>query len=254
MGKCVSNSGSLIYVHYILQTPSTEEEWKVIAVKFEDMWNFPHCIGAVDGKHVVMSAPSNSGSTFYNYNGTHSIVLMAISDAQYKFVYVDVDCNGRVSDGGVFNKCSFAQAMDHDNLNLPTATPLPGSEIPLPYVLVADAAFALRSNIMKPYPGRSLTAAQRIYNYRLSRARRVVENAFGILSTRFRIFRSPIQLDANRTKRLTLACCALHNFLIEKNPNNYVTPSMVDRYNTDGTFVPGDWRQEVVMQTVEGTK
>lgn len=71
---------------------------------------------------------------------------------------------------------------------------------------------------MKPYPGRNLSEAQRIFNYRLSRARRVVENAFEILSARFRVFLSPIKLVANKTKRLTLACCVLHNYLIEKSP------------------------------------
>lgn len=190
------------------------------------MWDFPHCIGALDGKHVVMIAPPSSGSTFYNYKGQHSIVLMAIADAEYKFLYVDVGCNGRVSDGGVFNKCSFARAMGNDGLNLPDASPLLGREMKVPFMLVADDAFALRPNVMKPYPGRELTVAQRIYNYRLSRTRRIVENAFGILSARFRVFRRPIYLDADKTKRITLACSALHNFLIEKS-SSYVS-SLVD--------------------------
>lgn len=58
---------------------SSAEEWTQIA----NPWNYPNCIGAVDGKHIVMSAPPNTGSTFYNYKGTHSIVLMAIADANY---------------------------------------------------------------------------------------------------------------------------------------------------------------------------
>lgn len=222
--------------------PSTQEEWSSVADKFNSMWNFPHCVGTVDGKHVVIVAPPNSGSTYYNYKGTHSIVLMAIADAQYKFLYIDVGCNGRVSEGGVFNKCSFAAAMITGALNLPEESPLQGRTMDQPFVIVADDAFALRINVMKPFPGRSLNAAQRIYNYRLSRARRVVENAFGILSARFRVLLKAINLDANKAKRITLACCALHNFLIEKSPG-YAGGGMPDRYACDGEFIPGEWRR-----------
>ena len=69
---------------------------------------------------------------------------------------------------------------------------MPQSSLPSPYVIVADDAFPMTQNIMKPYPGKDLTVKQRIFNYRLSRARRTVENAFGIMASRFCIFRRPI--------------------------------------------------------------
>ncbi|XP_055910884.1 uncharacterized protein LOC129945249 [Eupeodes corollae] len=132
-----------VLVDEYLQAPKTQEARNAIANDFNEIWQFPNCIGAVDGKHVVMVAPPNSGSIFYNYKGTHSIILMGIADANYKLIYIDVGRNGRFSDGGVFNRCTFGQGLDNNHLCLPPHNPLPGRQLPVPYVLVADDAFAL---------------------------------------------------------------------------------------------------------------
>lgn len=96
----------------------------------------------------------------------------------------------------------------------------------MPYVLVADDAFPLTSRIMKPFPNRELTVEKRIFNYRLSRARRTIENAFGILANRFRILLTTINLSVDKVEMITLTCCALHNFLLSKNN----TPSESDDF------------------------
>lgn len=176
--------------------------------------------------------------------GTHSIVVMAIADGEYRLIYVDVGCNGRISDGGVFNKCSFAVALEKDKLNLPKLTALPNRDLPVPHLLVADDAFAMKPNLLKPHVGRDLTGLQRIFNYRLSRARRIIENVFGLIAARFRVLRKPINVDADKTRRITLACCALHNFMMSQNVGVYAPTGTFDRYNADGSFVPGEWRGE----------
>uniref|UniRef100_A0AAG5D0Z1 DDE Tnp4 domain-containing protein n=1 Tax=Anopheles atroparvus TaxID=41427 RepID=A0AAG5D0Z1_ANOAO len=84
------------------QVPSTREEWLRVSDNFEAKWNFPHAIGAIDGKHVRIQAPKNSGSHYFNYKIFFSIVLMAIVDADYNFLYADVGCQGRMSDGGLW--------------------------------------------------------------------------------------------------------------------------------------------------------
>lgn len=194
---------------------------------------------------MVMQAPANSGSIFFNYKKTHSIVLMAVADAEYKFSFVDVGCNGRISDGGIFNKCRFAEKMQRNELHFPASKPLPGRTDPVPFVLVADDAFAMKPNVMKPYPGVKLNVSQRVFNYRLSRARRVVENAFGILSNRFRVLRTTIRLSAERTTSLTLACCALHNFLLTNSTASYAPPTLIDHSDSSGgTLIPGEWRED----------
>lgn len=211
-----------------------------IANDFEQKWDFPNCIGALDGKHVVIAAPPNSGSVYYNYKHMHSIVLMAICDANYKFLYIDVGANGRVADGGVFNKCSFATTLRNGELNLPQPRPLPGSDAAVPYVIVADDAFPLSANIMKPFPGKNLSASKRVFSYRLSRCRRNIENVFGVMSAIFRVLRSPILLDAAKPRKITLACCALHNFLIKRKNHAFRFSALADRYTGDGSVIDGE--------------
>lgn len=206
--------------------PNTETEWMEQARISNDLWNFPNCFGALDGKHVVMQAPAHSGSMYYNYKGTNSIVLLALTDANYKFTYIDVGCDGRISDGGVFNRCSLANAIETNALNLPDATPLQNRNKPVPYVIVADDAFALKPYLLKPYPFRNLSASQRIFNYRLSRARRIVENSFGILAARFRVLGKPIALHPDNARKVTLAVCALHNFIMTRSASRAIYAPM----------------------------
>lgn len=171
--------------------------------------------------------------------------MMGVADAEYKLLYVDVGRNGRFSDGGVFNQCTFGKAMDHNMLHLPTPTPLPGRQLPVPYVLVADDAFAIRPNLLKPYCQRGLTMVHRVFNYRLSRARRIIENVFGIMSARFRVLRKPIHLDATKSAKVVLACSVLHNYLMTTNKRLYAPATSFDRYDDKGELIPGDWRQDI---------
>ncbi|KAF2889589.1 hypothetical protein ILUMI_16584 [Ignelater luminosus] len=98
--------------------------------------------------------------------------------------------------------------------------PLPVREISVPFVILADAAFPLAYNILKPFPFRNITWEQRIFNYRLSRTRRVVENAFGILTNRFRIFLITISLNPDKVRLIVLTCVALHNYLLTRKTSN----------------------------------
>lgn len=176
---------------------------------------------------------------------------MAVADGDYKFLYVDVGRNGRFSDGGVFNRCTFGQALDKNEIHLPPSKPLPGRETPVPYVFVADDAFAARPNVLKPYAQRDLSMVQRVFNYRLSRARRIIENVFGIMSARFRVIRKPIHLDAEKTKKVALACCVLHNYLMTANKAVYTPHSTFDQYDdADNLTTPADWRAEQTHTTM----
>lgn len=196
----------------------TEEIWRKIAQDFEKLRGFPNCIGALDGKHFVIEAPANSGSIYYNYKHTFSIVLLALVDASYKFVAVEVGSYGRNSDGGIFACSNLGKRLENGTLNIPTGKNLPNSMTFAPYVIVGDEAFPLKTYLMRPYPGQQSTgdADKTNFNHRLSLARRLVENAFGILTQRFRIFCRRIKLAPENVDYIILSTCVIHNFLCEQ--------------------------------------
>lgn len=179
-----------IYIWFV----SVAQYVKKVAERYNSKWNFPQCLGAIEGKHVLQ-APINTGTEYFNYKGTFSIVLLAVVDADYSFIYVDVGCQGWISDGGVFKNTNFFSKLSEETLNLPQDNALPGRQTPVPFVFDADDAFPLQNYTMKPYSGNNEAGStKRIFNYRLSRARRVVENAFGTLSVVFRVLRTPLLL------------------------------------------------------------
>lgn len=225
--------------------PDTKEEWEKIASEFKDLWNFPNCFGAMDGKHIAIQCPYKSGSNFYNYKQFFSIVLLALVDADYKFIYIDCGCNGRISDGGVFANSQLYAALEQNLLNIPEGKLLPERQVNVSYVIVGDEAFPLKSYIMKPFPTRNLDLNKRIFNYRLSRARRIVENVFGILVCRFGVLKSKICLEPAKIEKIVLACCALHNYLRKdtSSTSSYLPRGMLDEEDTEnGTITPGLWR------------
>lgn len=221
-------------MHYLcfhfFQVPESGAEWTYIQAGFKNKWNFPSCIGAIDGKHVVIKAPPRCGSDYFNYKKDHSIILLALVDHDYCFTYVDIGAKGRASDGGVFANSSLFEALEHNLL-----------EIPQDAVIVGDDAFPLKPYLLKPYSKRNLTLEEKIFNYRLSRARRISENAFGILVSKFQIFKRPIDLKPFKVDKIVMATCSLHNWLRKTN-NAYVNPGLVDDEDLNHLHLPGSWR------------
>ena len=99
--------------------------------------------------------------------------------------------------------------------------------------------------MMKSYAFKNLCTEERVFNYHLSRARCVVENAFGILADRFRIFLTPIAVVPETVVKVVLACCVLHNFLRTESPHRYTPTGTCDIESIEnGQIRPGEWRNE----------
>ena len=224
-----------------LKCPTNADEWKEVAKEFSAKWNYHNCIGALDGKHVGIKKPKGGGSFYFNYKKFHSIVLMALSSASYKFIYVNIGAEGGAGDGGTWQMCGLARALAEGRAGLPDDTHLPHDDEPIPFHIVADDAFALKTNLMKPYSHQSQDPTERLYSYRLSRARRVVENSFGLLQTRWRIFGTTLQQRVDVCKKIVMAGCVMHNICLHHYPH---TRTDVDHEDNDHNVVAGAWREE----------
>ncbi|KAI8431910.1 hypothetical protein MSG28_004461 [Choristoneura fumiferana] len=148
---------------------------------------------------------ANTGSNYYCYKNIFSVVLLAIVDPFYKFTTVDIG--------------SYGQYI-HDNMLLPPK-PLPGMSDPVPHVLIGDEGFGLKPYLMRPFPRAvSLHDSQKNnFNYRLCRARRVVENAFGILTHKWRVYRRPMECTVETAVDVVKATTCLHNYIIIRRGN-----------------------------------
>lgn len=191
----------------------TEDEWLNIAAGFELKANFPNCLGAIDGKHVRMIQPAGSGSTYFNYKKYFSIVLLAVCDSNYRFTYIDTGSYGKASDSSVFKNSTLLKKIKDNTLNIPKSKPLSTGGDSVPFTFIGDEAFGLSTYMQRPYGGKNLTQQKKIFNYRLSRARRYIECSFGILTNKWRIFHRPLNLKVENAESIIRACCVLHNFV-----------------------------------------
>ena len=140
------------YAEEVIACPTTKEQWRVIADQFSQ---FHHCVGALDGKHIAIRCPKHGGSVYYNYKGFHSIIMLALVDADYKFIWVDVGSNGCAGDAQIFNGSELKEVIEDGTIGFPDAEPLPGDDKDMPYFIAADDAFALRLWLMKPHSQRN---------------------------------------------------------------------------------------------------
>lgn len=155
-------------------------------------------------------------------------MLLAIVNANYEFLMVHFGTNGRISDGGVIENTNFYTKLQNGGLKIPPPCSTKQSRRALPFVFIGDEAFALREDFLKPFSEKQLNHDRRIFNYRLSRCRRIVENVFGILVARFRIFHTAINMKLENIDKVVMACCVLHIFLRRTQGNTYSPSTCLD--------------------------
>lgn len=230
--------------------PATTEDWRKVARGYSQKWNFHHCVGAIDGKHIAIRKPPKSGSVYYNYKGFYSIVLLALVDSNYTFMWADVGAPGSCSDGGVFNRGSLKRRLADNTLGLPPPEPIPGDDKNIPYFIIGDDAFPMATYLMKPFPLRLLTPPQRIFNYRLSRGRNTVENSFGILANRWRCLLTTLNVPPRTARKVVKGCITLHNVMRKRYAQEQA--GEMDREDGDGNVIRGRWRDGRTLTSNRG--
>ncbi|XP_022178865.1 protein ALP1-like [Myzus persicae] len=153
---------------------------------------------------------------YYNYKHFFSINLLAVTDANYKFITVDIGSYGKDSDGGVLSNSKFLKCIENNSLIIPKEEELPNSNIIVPYVFIGDEAFPLRNYLMRPFPRNQLQDQEKaVFNYNLSRARMTVECSFGIAAAKLRILNKPIETSVDKATKIVQAIAVLHNIIID---------------------------------------
>ncbi|KAE8737612.1 hypothetical protein FOCC_FOCC016925 [Frankliniella occidentalis] len=229
----------------------TEDMWLRVAAECEVLWQFPHCCGAIDGKHIFMKNPAWGCSRFRNYKGRFSMILMGVADAKRRLLFVDVGASGRRGDSDVFNSSDFGEKLAKGEL-LPPPCKMEGISGNLPFVVIGDGAFEKRHNLINPFTrcNSYLHAPLRVFNARFSRARHCIEDVFGLMYKRYEVFDRPMEGTRTTDRHVVLACCVLHNFHLMEEES--VPPTKVRKnehlyYNyldSNGNEVRGRYRNE----------
>ena len=178
---------------------------------YKNELGFPQCVGAVDGCHIPIVSPQDCPADYYNRKGWHSIILQGTVDFRGWFTDIYVGWPGRVHDARVFANSSLYSRGQQNTLFTPnTSVSLSGADVPL--VLLGDPAYPLLPWLMKAYVNNGhLTTQKKLFNYRLSKARVVVEHTYGRLKGRWRCLLKRLDIDVGDVSQVVTACCVLHN-------------------------------------------
>ena len=171
---------------------------------------FPQCGGAVDGTHIPIVSPNECPADYYNRKGFHSVLMQGVVDHKGLFTDIYVGWPGRVHDARVFANSSLFQKGQNKSLFPNLVEKISGIEVPI--VLLGDPAYPLLTWLMKAFPDTgNLSQQQRRFNYRLSKARVVVEHSYGKLKGRWRCLLKRLDVNVDDVPELVAACCVLHN-------------------------------------------
>ena len=191
-----------------IKIPSGNQALEVVK-GFEDRWDFPQCFGSIDGSHIPILPPANDARDYYNRKGFHSVVIQALVDHQHRFMNVNVGWPGSVHDARILSNSEVFEKGESGTLTPNFIRTFGG--VPVPVVIIGDPAYPLLPWLIKPYPGVGLGAKKTKFNNRLSRARVVVECAFGRLKGRWRSLLKRNDVRVDHITNLVTACCILHN-------------------------------------------
>ncbi|ETN77527.1 hypothetical protein NECAME_03191 [Necator americanus] len=196
--------------------PITRQYLEKVAEKTQELYDYPRAVGFLDGRHVAIKKPNGGIEEYLNYKNFQSIVLLAICDADYRFLLFDVGLPGNLGDASVFRSSSIFTFFNECDDLFPETADL-GSVGPVQYHILTDDGLGQGVRYIEPFPGRSAdTGSKQRFNKKHGCARRVIDIAFEMLQRRFAVLQKPLQLEPNRGGRLVTSLLILHNLVAYK--------------------------------------
>ena len=196
-----------------IKFPSTNREVLATRETFDDLTDLPNVVGAINGTHVKIKTPKESGPDYFSRLQQHDVVVQAVADGEKLFLDVAAGFPGSMHDSRVLRNSSLYRRITNNELLLGPTVRVAGREIRP--VLLGDSAYPLSTWLLKPYHEGTNDPEEINFNKELSRARVSVECAFSILKGRWRILQKRLDSDIAFTNQIIIACCVLHNFCIE---------------------------------------
>ncbi|XP_058478698.1 uncharacterized protein zgc:113227 [Solea solea] len=220
-----------------------EENFKEMAAYNEKRWGLPHCVGAIDGSHIPIIAPQDYHCDYFNRKGWHSIILQGVVDGKGLFWNVFSGLPESCHDARVLRLSALWELASRGN-HFPAHTRNIGG-VNTGYYILGDSAYPLLNWLLKPFhdTGR-LTAEQQTFNKKVSRARVVVENAFGRLKERWRCLLKRNDCVIQLVKSMVVTCCALHN----------LCESYGETYNSEWDALTAVTVVEPVVEVAQGAE
>ncbi|CAF2119842.1 unnamed protein product [Rotaria magnacalcarata] len=201
-----------LFIYNLVKFPDNHQEIKDTSSKFLRKFGYPMCIGAVDGTHISIKPPLGLETDYFNYKKYHSVIMLAVVNADLGFTYINVGAPGRCNDASVYSQSNLSDVIKNsiyeDHYMTVNNTKIQSH-------LIADSAFALDQTLLKPFPDRiDMPRQHRMFNYRLSRCRSTVERAFGMMKNRFRILHKKMEFNLDNTINIIKTAVIMHNICI----------------------------------------
>ena len=196
--------------------PISRDDFKESMAKFGEEWQFPYAFAAVDGSHLpikCLKGGAQAMKQYFNFKGFYSIVLTALVEAEYRFIWASVGVPGNTHDSTLMQSTELWDRIVAGNIIPNIVQQI--ENVDIPPLILGDGAFPLRTWIMKPHGDAVLPEDRRYFNYRHSRARLVTEGAFGRLKSRFRVLFRKCESNKETVKLYGLVSVVLHNLYIE---------------------------------------
>ncbi|CAF2774815.1 unnamed protein product [Rotaria sp. Silwood2] len=201
-----------LFLHKLIKFPTTDVEIRETIQGFFTKFDYPSCLGSLDGTHIQIKPPLGAEPDYYNYKKYHSVIMLATVNSDLLFTYINVGAPGRCNDSSVYSRCTLYDVVRNSIYN---NYYIIENNVKICAHLIADSAFGLHSTLLKPYSERpNMPKEECLFNYRLSRARSTVERAFGTMKNRFRCIHKKMDYDINNSIKIIKAIAIMHNICI----------------------------------------